>query len=95
MLILATSTEFISIPVASPLTNLTSYPVSIALIVPGVGEPGNTDYKTATWINGEASMLITAGDYPAGEYLAYVRVQASPEDVRLLAGRVRIGDARS
>lgn len=95
MLILASSTEYISIPVTGPVDNLTGYPVTIALIPEATGgEPALGDYKSAAWINGEAAHLVTAGDYPAGEYLAFVRIVAAPEDVRLFAGRVRVGDAR-
>lgn len=95
MLILASSSEYISIPVTGPVDDLTPYTVSVALIPEAVGgEPALGDYKSAAWVNGEAAHLITAGDYPAGEYLAFVRIQASPEDVRLFSGRVRIGDTR-
>lgn len=95
MLILASSSEYISIPVTGPVADLTPFTVSVALIPEATGgEPVLGDYKSATWINGKAAHLITAGDYPAGEYLAFVRIQATPEDVRLYSGRVRIGDAR-
>lgn len=95
MLILASSTEYVSIPVTGPVTNLTVYPVTIALIPESTGgEPLLGDYKTATWINGEAAKLVTAGEYPPGDYLAFVRIVATPEDVRIFSGRVRIGDTR-
>lgn len=95
MLILASSTEYLSIPVTGPVDDLTGYAVSIALIPEAAGgEPALGDYQSAAWINGEAAHLVTTGDYPAGEYLAFVRVIAAPEDVRMFAGRVRIGDTR-
>jgi hypothetical protein len=95
MLILASSTEFICIPMSGPYADLTVYAVSMALVLPGAGEPLVTDYKTASWINGEVCYKPNAGDYAIGEYNAYVRIVAGTEDVRLLSGRVRIGDARS
>lgn len=95
MLILQTSTEKIAIPVTGPVSDLSGYAVSVALVSASAGaEPVSGDYQSAVWISGEAVMLITAGQYPPGEYMAYVRVQASPEDVRLASGRVRIGDVR-
>lgn len=95
MLILASSTEYLSIPVTGPVADLTAYPVTIALIPEATGgEPALGDYKSASWIGGKAAHLITAGDYPAGDYLAFVRVVATPEDVRMFSGRVRIGDSR-
>jgi len=93
--ILASSTEYIMIPVTGPVDDLTLFPVSVALRLEATeGEPATGDYQSATWINGEAALLVTAGSFAPGQYLAFVRVQAAPEDVRLLSGRVRIGDAR-
>lgn len=96
MLILASSTEYVSIPVTGPVADLTPFTVSIALIPESTGgEPAVGDYKSAAWINGAAAHLVTAGDYPAGDYMAFVRIVAPPEDVRLFSGRVRIGDVRA
>lgn len=95
MLILATSTEYLSIPVTGPVSDLSVFTVSVALWPEAAGgEPAPADYKSAAWAGGEALHLVSAGDYPAGDYLAFIRVIAAPEDVRLFAGRVRIGDTR-
>lgn len=95
MLILQTSSEKIAIPVTGPVVDLSIYSVSVALVSASAGtEPADGDYQSAVWLNGEAVMLITKGQYPPGDYMAYVRVVASPEDVRLASGRVRIGDVR-
>lgn len=90
-----TSTEYLMVPVTGPFDDPTVYPVSIALVPESGGEPATADYKTAQWMNGQAALLITAGSYPEGVYMAWVRVQAGAEDVRREAGRVRIGDART
>jgi hypothetical protein len=98
MYVLASSSEYLCIPVSGPVANLTGYTVSIALVsVLTGGEPATADYKSAIWLNGEAARQFTpnAGtEYLPGEYTAFVRVQATPEDVRLTSGRVRIGDVR-
>jgi hypothetical protein len=92
MLVLSTSTEYLLIPLTGPVSDLTAYPVKIALVPAGGGEPADGDYQAAQWIGGEAAILLSG--FAPGEYMAYTRIQASPEDVRLAAGRVRIGDAR-
>jgi hypothetical protein len=96
MLKLASATQYVFIPVTGPSgVNLANLAVSVALILESAGgEPADTDYQSATWVNGEAALLVTPSAYAAGEYLAFVRVVAPPEDIRLFAGRVRIGDAR-
>lgn len=95
MYVLQSSTEFLMIPVTGPQADLTGFAVSIALKLPPDGEPADTDYVSAQWLNGEAALLYHKGDYAAATYKAFVRVVAPPEDVRLYAGLVRVGDARS
>lgn len=94
---LSTSTEYMYISVTGPAgVDLTTIPVSVALILESAGgEPGDGDYHPATWVNGQIAYLVTAGAYADGDYLAYVRLQSSPEDIRKFSGRVRIGDART
>lgn len=97
----STGAAYMYVPVTGPSgVDITTFPVSIALRLEGTGgEPLATDYAAATWTtNGtakEATLLLTEGLYADGEYLAWVRVQAAPEDLRLNAGRVRIGDSRT
>lgn len=92
-----TGSAYMYIPVTPPDgVVVTGFNVSIALLPESAGgEPAIGDYKVASWTGNEATLLLTEGLYPIGEYLAWVRVQASPEDLRLPAGRVRIGDART
>lgn len=96
MLILSSSTEKMFVPVTAPDgVDITTVGVSIALRSETVdGEPATGDYLTATWVNGEAMVLLATGAFPAGQYNVFIRLVSSPEDVRKLAGRVRIGDAR-
>lgn len=93
---LSSSTEYVYVPVTAPDgVDLTTVTMSIALRAEALGgEPSVNDYKNAIWSGSEAVMLISAGDYPDGQYLAFVRLLRSPEDVRLMAGRIRIGDNR-
>jgi hypothetical protein len=94
---LSSSSEYCYIPVTGPSgTDLTVFPVSIALRLEATGgEPATGDYVASTWVNGEAAVNLATGVYPDGQYLAFVRIQPGvPQDIRLLAGRVRIGDVR-
>jgi hypothetical protein len=96
MMLLATSVEYLQIPVRGPVNaDLTVYPVSVALMPDNGTEPGAGDWKAAAWLNGEVSLLLGPSVYPAGQYMAYVKVTAAPETVCLRAGRVRIGDLRT
>jgi hypothetical protein len=99
MLIEPSSTEYILIPVTGPQDDLSIYGVEVALTAEGVSDqPVPGDWKTGTWLPvgsaKEAALLHRPGDYPAGQYMAWARVTASPEQVVLRAGRVRIGDTR-
>lgn len=97
MMILATSVEYIAVPVDGPPgVDLTQYQVGIA-IVPDTGdEPDVSDYHTATWASdGQAAFLPLAGQFPPGFYMVYTRLVAPPEDVRVINGRLRIGDPSS
>jgi hypothetical protein len=83
-------------PVDGPAdVDLSQFSVSVALVLEGGGEPVTGDYRAANWVNGEAALLVASGDFAPGEYMAYVRVVAPPEDVRLVSGRVRVGDDRT
>jgi hypothetical protein len=93
----STGDAYMYVPITGPSgVNIQSFAVSVALILEGSGgEPALSDYKTATWVGTEAALLLTEGLYPDGEYLVWVRIVASPEDLRLPSGRCRIGDART
>jgi hypothetical protein len=96
--ILDSSKEYILIPLPSmPAPTLADCDyLGIALIPAAAGgEPGDDAYQAATVIDGEVAYRRTPGDYPPGDYFAFVRVQYGLEDVRLPSGRVRIGDART
>ncbi|WP_188188042.1 hypothetical protein [Nonomuraea sp. SYSU D8015] len=52
-------------------------PVQIAIVPPSAGEPGDADYRNATWVDDEASLLVGAGtDVPLapGVYVIWSRV---------------------
>ncbi len=95
MLKLATSTEFVQVPLAGPYDNLTVYTVYMAIIPEGTGEPLDTDYQAASWLDGEVSYKPGTGVLVQGMYAVYVRIVTADEDVRLLAGRLRVGDPRT
>ena len=100
MFVMATSSEYMCIPLpACPVADPTSFPVSVALLrEPVAAEPQDADYKAAIWLDGAIARKPDGqwqDEYAPGEYMAYVRIIAGAEDVRLPAGRVRIGDART
>lgn len=96
MMILATSRPYICVPADGPKgVDLTQYSAGIA-VVPDTGdEPDTGDYQAADWINGEAVFLPAVDQFPPGEYMVYLRISAPPEDVRLVSGRLRVGDIRT
>jgi hypothetical protein len=54
----ASSTEYLHIPVTAPAgTDLTGAPVKIA-IVAHRNNPSGVEWKTAEWVDGEARLLI-------------------------------------
>src|SRR5258708_38866067 len=82
------------IPVSGPPgVDVTQYtPVKIALVKPGT-EPLAGDLHAASWLAGEAALLIGGSGqvYAAGDYMAFVQVPAGSEIPLLPAGRVSIG----
>ena len=105
MMVLASSNQYMFIPLDGPEADYTGYPVFVALKPLGSGEPEAADWKgDAVWLaprTGQPKEIAwqppgTWGEsYAPGEYMAYARITASPEDVPLISGRVRIGDTRS
>jgi hypothetical protein len=89
MLLLTTSSEFICIPMSGPYADLTVYTPSIAIVDEDAVQPTTGAYQTAAWLNGEIAYKPSAGQFPAGDYMAYVRLQAGAEDVRVKSGRIR------
>lgn len=88
----ATSTEYLYIPVHGPDgVDLTVYAVEIALVAEDAGEPSAGDWKAATWENGDARLLVSAGDYADGLYMAWVKITAGVETPVLRSGRVQVG----
>lgn len=58
MLIPATSTEYLRIPVtAAEGVDLTETPVKIAVVAHGAN-PASSEWQTAEWVGGEARILI-------------------------------------
>lgn len=95
MMIPASSSEYIFVPVRGPVTDLTIYTGSIAIMPEGSNEPVNGDYQAAAWIGGQLAYKPTANQYTAGNYMVWVRLIAGSEDVRMISGRLRVGDSRS
>lgn len=99
MFVMASSRQYILIPLPScPVADPTVFQVAIALLPESAdGEPADGDYKTAEWVNGEIARKPATywqDEYAPGEYMAYVQITAGAEDIRLPAGRIRIGDSR-
>jgi len=88
---LATGTQYVLVPLTGPYTDLTVFPAGMAIVPAGAPEPDTPAYKTAAWLAGEIAYQPAAGELPAGDYDVYARIVAGSEDVRLLAGRLRVG----
>ncbi|MFI8872470.1 hypothetical protein [Streptomyces sp. NPDC055243] len=77
MLIPATSTEYLHVPVTAPAgVDLTGAPVKIAAVAHR-DNPSGTEWKTAEWNAGEARLLIGPGSELAltrGDYSVWVSV---------------------
>lgn len=58
MLIPASSTEYLHIPVTAPAgVDLTGSPVKIAVVAHG-DNPAASEWQTAEWVDGEARLLV-------------------------------------
>ncbi|WP_394436271.1 hypothetical protein [Streptomyces sp. SGAir0957] len=57
MLIPASSTEFVHVPVAAPGVDLTGLPVRVAVVAHG-DNPADTEWHAAEWAEGAARLLI-------------------------------------
>ncbi|WP_372344728.1 hypothetical protein [Streptomyces sp. KL116D] len=69
MVIPASSTEFLHVPVTAPAgVDVTAWPVKIAVVAHG-DNPTGTEWKTAEWADGAARLLIG----PDGGVLAFTR----------------------
>lgn len=100
MYIPRTSKIRLFIPIEPPrgLANWRALPGWIALTedVEGI-EPADTEYHPAVWIGRSLTMLPPGGgqwggDYPDGDWMAWAKIDASPDEVPVLrSGRVRIG----
>jgi hypothetical protein len=90
MLLLSSSSEFICIPMSGPYADLTQFPnPQVAIVDEDAGQPATGAYLTAAWMNGEVAYKPASGQFPAGDYMAYVRLVANTEDVRVKSGRIR------
>jgi len=92
------SKQYIFVPVVG-LTDPTVLPVEMA-VVPQDNKPGTSDWVAAQWkapapgLPLEAALLRDPAVIPDGEYMAFVRLTATPELIVLPSGRIRIGDTR-
>jgi hypothetical protein len=96
MMILASSRPYICVPMEGPKgVDLTQYSPGMAIVPDTGAEPDVSEYLGADWIDGEIAFLPVPGQFPPGFYMVYVRLAAPPEDVRLISGRLRVGDIRT
>ncbi len=91
---LSSSVVYVLVPMTGPVADLTVFTASMAIVPESSDEPADVDYKAATWIGGEVAYKPAAGELAEGIYDVYTRLIAGAEDVRLLAGRLRVGDPR-
>ncbi|MGW7087535.1 hypothetical protein ACWGH2_29120 [Streptomyces sp. NPDC054871] len=94
MLIPASSTEYLHVPVTAPNgVDLTGAPVRIA-VVAHRDNPAVSEWKTAAWDDGEAVLLIGPGSTLAltrGDYRVWVSVDPpGAENITRAAGHLGI-----
>lgn len=90
MVIPASSTEYLHVPVTAPAgVDLTGVPVRIA-IVAHRATPTDSEWRTATWDGATAKLLIGPGTdttLAAGDYKVWINVDpAGSEDIVRKAG---------
>lgn len=98
MELLATSREYIQIPLEGPYPDLTIYPSAIALMPDNGTEPADGDWVSAQWLpnnDGVPEPTVLQNHWPPGLYMAFVTVTAEAEKPVKRSGRVRIGDTRT
>jgi hypothetical protein len=86
-----------------PNTDLTQYPVVIAIVDEDAGEPATGAYTAGVWTwkdiragRATAALLVSSGTYPNGDYMAYAKLTASDGEAPVVqSGRIRIGDGVS
>lgn len=86
----STSKEFLHIPVDDGSASIAG---EIA-VISTCGEPGESDWKAATWDSGSYKLLVGPGTslpLAAGTYTAWVRLEAAPEKVVRRSGPIRVG----
>ena len=86
------SLEYVKIPVTTPPgITISSQVVEIA-VVAQTGRPGALDWRTGSWEDNTARILIgpTALALTAGTYNVWVRITDSPEKPVLLAGAITV-----
>ncbi|NUP15370.1 MAG: hypothetical protein HOZ81_04560 [Streptomyces sp.] len=90
MVIPATSTEYLHVPVTAPTgTNLTGVPVRIA-IVAHRADPDDDEWHNADWVGSDARLLIGPGTdtvLAAGDYRVWINIDPpGGEDIVRKAG---------
>lgn len=77
MLIPATSTEYLHVPVtAPPGTDLAGVPVRIA-VVAHRADPADSEWRVADWVDGAARLLVGPGGdtvLVAGDYRVWINI---------------------
>lgn len=75
-------------------TDLTAYPVEVAVVLDDAGEPSDNDYHPAEWDGHAARLLIGAGSslpLEPGEYAVWTRITAGDERPVRRSGVLTVG----
>ncbi|GGV45784.1 hypothetical protein [Streptomyces spectabilis] len=94
MLIPASSTEYLHVPVTAPEgVDLTGAPVRIA-VVAHRDNPATSEWKTGVWDDGEATLLIGPGStlvLTRGDYRVWVSVDPpGAENITRMSGHLGV-----
>lgn len=87
----ASSREPVRVPYE---VDATAWPVEIAIVPAAAGEPGDADYRPASWDGMEATLLIGAGtdlELDVGEYMVWTRFTTPTQRPVRRSGTLTIG----
>lgn len=81
----------ILVPLTYPtdIPDITVYPVRVAMLPDGPGEPTTDDYVLASWVDGQvATSLADQGIVTGGKYKLWTKISTDQEPNKVIPGPV-------
>lgn len=89
----ASSKEELRVPYAR--VEATAFPVQIAIVLEGGGEPADDAYHDAVWVGQDAVLVIGAGsdvELEPGLYAVWTRITTATQRPVRRSGQLTVGD---